>query len=55
MLVGDKVSGVIAIQDYERVDVYDQGHLEILTTIASQASVGMTGEILRSDGGIGVR
>jgi PAS domain S-box-containing protein len=41
MLVGDKVSGVIAIQDYERADVYDQGHVEILTTIAAQASIAL--------------
>jgi diguanylate cyclase (GGDEF)-like protein/PAS domain S-box-containing protein len=38
MLLGDKVSGVIAIQDYERADVYDQDHLEILSTIAAQAA-----------------
>ena len=41
LLLGDKVSGVIGIQDYERENAYDQGHLEILTTIASQASVAL--------------
>lgn len=38
MLVGDKVVGVITIQDYEKADAYDSGHMELLSTIASQAA-----------------
>jgi diguanylate cyclase (GGDEF)-like protein/PAS domain S-box-containing protein len=41
LLAGDKVIGAIAVQDYEREDVYDQGHLEMLRTIASQASIAL--------------
>jgi diguanylate cyclase (GGDEF)-like protein len=35
------VLGVIAIQDYEREAVYDRGHLEVLSTIAAQASIAL--------------
>ena len=41
MLAGEKVMGVIAIQDYERENVYDSGHLDILTAIASQAAIAL--------------
>jgi diguanylate cyclase (GGDEF)-like protein len=41
MLVGDKVIGVIAIQDGERDGVYDRERQELLTTIALQAAVGL--------------
>ena len=38
MLVGEKVIGVITIQDYEKPEAYNAGHLELLSTIASQAA-----------------
>jgi PAS domain S-box-containing protein len=38
MVVGGKAIGVIAVQDYEREDAYDSGHVELLGTIASQAA-----------------
>src|SRR5205823_5438314 len=38
MLVGEKVVGVITIQDYEKPEAYDNGHLELLSTIASHAA-----------------
>ena len=39
MLVGEKVVGVITIQDYEKPEAYDNGHLELLSTIASHAAI----------------
>lgn len=39
MLVGEKVVGVITIQDYERPEAYDQQHLDLLRTIASHAAI----------------
>lgn len=39
MMVGEKVVGVITIQDYERPEAYDQGDLELLRTIASHAAI----------------
>jgi PAS domain S-box-containing protein len=39
MMVGDKVVGVITTQDYERPEAYDNGHLELLRTIAAQAGI----------------
>ena len=39
MLVGEKVMGVIAIQDYERCEAYDTAHQELLWTIASHAAI----------------
>lgn len=41
LLAGDKVLGVIGIQDYEHEAVYDTGHLEILATIAAQAAIAL--------------
>ena len=38
MIVGEKVIGVITIQDYEQPEAYNAGHLELLSTIASQAA-----------------
>jgi transcriptional regulator with GAF, ATPase, and Fis domain len=38
---GDKVIGVIALQDYDRENVYDEHHVELLTTIAAQATVAL--------------
>ena len=39
MMVGEKIVGVITIQDYERAEAYDQDHLELLRTIASHAAI----------------
>src|SRR6185503_19122817 len=39
MMVGQKVVGVITIQDYDRPEAYDQEHLELLRTIASHAAI----------------
>ncbi len=39
MLVGEKVVGVITIQDYETADAYDHSHVELLSTIASHAAI----------------
>ena len=38
---GGKVVGVLALQDYEREDAYDEHHLELLTMIAAQAAVAL--------------
>ncbi|HEX6188300.1 MAG TPA: PAS domain S-box protein [Pyrinomonadaceae bacterium] len=39
MLVGEKIVGVITIQDYERPEAYDQEHLDLLRTIAAHAAI----------------
>jgi PAS domain S-box-containing protein len=39
MLVGEKVVGVITIQDYEKPEAYDTAHMELLLTIASHAAI----------------
>ena len=39
MLVGEKVVGVITIQDYEQPAAYDTAHMELLLTIASHAAI----------------
>ncbi|PYS80920.1 MAG: hypothetical protein DMF70_10040 [Acidobacteria bacterium] len=39
MMVGEKVVGVITIQDYEMADAYDNSHVELLSTIASHAAI----------------
>ncbi|MBI5879037.1 MAG: diguanylate cyclase [Chloroflexi bacterium] len=41
MLAGERVIGVIAVQDYEHEDAFDWGHVAMLTTIASQATVAL--------------
>jgi PAS domain S-box-containing protein len=41
MQTEDEVLGVIALQDYEHDNAYDQHHLEILATIAAQASIAL--------------
>lgn len=38
LLVGDEAIGVLALQDYDREEVYDEHHAELLATIAAQAS-----------------
>lgn len=39
MMAEHQVIGAIAVQSYEREDAFDEGHLELLTTIAGQAAV----------------
>ena len=39
MMVGEKVVGVITTQDYERPAAYDDGHLELMRTIAAHAAI----------------
>lgn len=39
MLAGDRVLGVIGVQNYEKERVYDQDHLDLLSTIAAQAAI----------------
>ncbi len=41
MLAGDKVIGVIAVQDYERENAYTPAHEQLLMTIASQAAIAL--------------
>ncbi len=41
MMVGQKVVGVITTQDYEKPAAYDEGHIELLRTIASHAAIVM--------------
>jgi HD-GYP domain-containing protein (c-di-GMP phosphodiesterase class II) len=41
MLVGEKVIGVMAIQDYCWENVYDRGHVELLSTFAAQATIAL--------------
>ena len=38
MLVGEKIVGVITIQDYQKPEAYDSGHMKLLWMIASQAA-----------------
>ncbi len=39
MLVGEKVIGVIAVQDYEQENVYNKAHAQLLATLAAQAAI----------------
>ncbi len=41
MIVGDKVLGVIAVQDYEKENVYQANKLALLSTIAAQAAIAL--------------
>jgi PAS domain S-box-containing protein/putative nucleotidyltransferase with HDIG domain len=41
MLIGAKIIGVLAVQDYEREAVYDETHLALLTTFAAEAAVAL--------------
>ena len=38
LMAGDKVVGVVTLQDYENADVYTTEHLELLTLLASQTA-----------------
>jgi diguanylate cyclase (GGDEF)-like protein/PAS domain S-box-containing protein len=42
IIADDQVIGVIAVQDYTQPNVYDAGHVELLSTIASQAAIALT-------------
>lgn len=39
MIAENQVLGIIGIQSYEQADVYDEHHVEILSTIAAQAAM----------------
>lgn len=41
ILLGQKVIGVITLQDYKNENVFDESQLELLTTIASQAAIAL--------------
>jgi PAS domain S-box-containing protein len=41
ILAGDKIIGVITLQDYQQENKYSESQLEILSTIASQASIAL--------------
>lgn len=39
MIAADEVLGIIAVQSYTTEDVYDEGHLSLLSSIANQAAI----------------
>jgi len=41
MIAGDRVLGVIAVQDYEQEDVYTEEHRALLATFAAQAAIAL--------------
>ena len=41
MMIGEKVLGVIALRNHEEDNVYDEGDLTVLSTIASQAAIAL--------------
>ena len=41
MLVGEKALGVITVQDYDRPDMFNAAHLELLSTFAAQAAIAL--------------
>lgn len=41
MMSGDKILGVITIQDYQRENAFNNSHIELLSTIASQAAIAL--------------
>jgi signal transduction histidine kinase len=41
ILVGEKVIGIIALQDYDKANVYNATHVELLSTFASQAAIAL--------------
>ena len=41
LLAGDHVLGAIALHDFEHENIYDTGHVEVLTTIAAQAAIAL--------------
>jgi len=49
MIAGDEVLGVIAVQSYTTENVYDEGHLNLLPTIAAQAAIAIENARLYED------
>ncbi len=49
MLSEDQVIGVLAIQDYQKENAYDESHLRLLSTIASQAAIAIENARLYSE------
>jgi GAF domain-containing protein/HAMP domain-containing protein len=49
MIAGDEVLGVIAVQSYTTENVYDEGHLSLLPTIAAQAAIAIENARLYED------
>lgn len=41
LIIGDRVAGVLAVQDWERPNAFDYGHERVLTTIAAQVVVAL--------------
>lgn len=41
MIAGEKVLGVITLQDYDKENAYTNSQLEVLTTLASQAAIAL--------------
>lgn len=41
IIAGERIIGVIGVQDYEREDVYVEAHRDLLTTFAAQAAVAL--------------
>ncbi|HMQ98156.1 MAG TPA: GAF domain-containing protein, partial [Ignavibacteria bacterium] len=49
MIAGEKVLGVITIQDYKYENSFTQGQLELLTTIGSQAAIALENSYLYAE------
>lgn len=49
MLYMDRVTGIIALQDYEHYDAYTEHHVRLLSTIANQAAIAVQNARLFSD------
>ena len=49
MIVQDRIVGIISIQSLEQEYAFDQGHLELLYTVASQAAVAIENARLYTD------
>jgi signal transduction histidine kinase/CheY-like chemotaxis protein len=49
MLVGERAIGVITLQDYDQANVYNETHLDLLTTFAAQATIALENARLFSE------
>ena len=49
MTAGEKVLGVITIQDFEKENAFTQNQLELLTTVGSQAAIALENSYLYSE------
>jgi len=49
MTAGEKVLGVITIQDFEKENAFTQSQLELLTTVGSQAAIALENSYLYSE------